>query len=168
MSLFDLQDICIVIGSLATLDLPMVVDLIGIYVLKGPYYRSDQIVDRSYDEATVIGTNRMFTCWTGPAPSPMGRFKPITPIWSRVVLKHNSTHKTLSLHSAAPHLSSSPSAAPPSRAAAARCSRDWTCSDHVDEEIPSVENSSALLVQTDEGLVHLVMDRIKEIYHRLP
>ncbi|KZV50810.1 hypothetical protein F511_07208 [Dorcoceras hygrometricum] len=26
-----------VIGSIATLDLPMVVDLIGIYVLKGPY-----------------------------------------------------------------------------------------------------------------------------------
>ncbi|KZV43620.1 hypothetical protein F511_00171 [Dorcoceras hygrometricum] len=37
MSLFDLQDVCIVIGSLATLDIPMVVDLIGIYVLKGPY-----------------------------------------------------------------------------------------------------------------------------------
>ncbi|KZV39031.1 hypothetical protein F511_07978 [Dorcoceras hygrometricum] len=37
MSLFDLQDVCIVIGSLATLDLQMVVDLIGIYVLKGPY-----------------------------------------------------------------------------------------------------------------------------------
>ncbi|KZV19932.1 hypothetical protein F511_22986 [Dorcoceras hygrometricum] len=37
MSLFDLQDVCVVIGSLATLDLPMVVDLIGIYVLKGPY-----------------------------------------------------------------------------------------------------------------------------------
>ncbi|KZV55411.1 F-box family protein [Dorcoceras hygrometricum] len=37
MSLFDLQDVCIVIGSLATLDSPMVVDLIGIYVLKGPY-----------------------------------------------------------------------------------------------------------------------------------
>ncbi|KZV22270.1 hypothetical protein F511_07471 [Dorcoceras hygrometricum] len=37
MSLFDLQDVCIVIGSLATLGLPMVVDLIGIYVLKGPY-----------------------------------------------------------------------------------------------------------------------------------
>ncbi|KZV44579.1 hypothetical protein F511_11265 [Dorcoceras hygrometricum] len=37
MSLFDLQDVCIVIGSLATLDLPMFVDLIGIYVLKGPY-----------------------------------------------------------------------------------------------------------------------------------
>ncbi|KZV46641.1 hypothetical protein F511_12955 [Dorcoceras hygrometricum] len=30
-------DICIAIGSIATLDLPMVVDLIGIYGLKGPY-----------------------------------------------------------------------------------------------------------------------------------
>ncbi|KZV17625.1 hypothetical protein F511_16981 [Dorcoceras hygrometricum] len=37
MSLFDLRDVCIAIGSLATLDIPMVVDLIGIYVLKGPY-----------------------------------------------------------------------------------------------------------------------------------
>ncbi|KZV41770.1 DNA-directed RNA polymerase V subunit 1 [Dorcoceras hygrometricum] len=37
MSLFDLQDVRIAIGSLATLDLPMVVDLIGIYGLKGPY-----------------------------------------------------------------------------------------------------------------------------------
>ncbi|KZV18955.1 hypothetical protein F511_03471 [Dorcoceras hygrometricum] len=37
MSLFDLKDVCIAIGSIATLDLPMVVDLIGIYGLKGPY-----------------------------------------------------------------------------------------------------------------------------------
>ncbi|KZV20813.1 hypothetical protein F511_43315 [Dorcoceras hygrometricum] len=37
MSLFDLQDVCIAIGSIATLDLPMVIDLIGIYGLKGPY-----------------------------------------------------------------------------------------------------------------------------------
>ncbi|KZV23451.1 fimbrin-1-like [Dorcoceras hygrometricum] len=37
-SLFNLQDVCIAIGSLATLDLPMVVDMIGIYVLKGPYF----------------------------------------------------------------------------------------------------------------------------------
>ncbi|KZV25852.1 hypothetical protein F511_29129 [Dorcoceras hygrometricum] len=37
MSLFDLQDVCIAIGSIATFDLPMVVDLIGIYGLKGPY-----------------------------------------------------------------------------------------------------------------------------------
>ncbi|KZV41683.1 callose synthase 10-like [Dorcoceras hygrometricum] len=38
MSLFDLQDVCMVIGSLATLDLPMIVDLIVIFELKGPYY----------------------------------------------------------------------------------------------------------------------------------
>ncbi|KZV15849.1 hypothetical protein F511_26879 [Dorcoceras hygrometricum] len=102
MSLFDLQDVCIAIGSLAILVLPMVVDLIGIYVLKGQYCtltttnwflqalsvilrgswrdvarrftmirwanRSDQIVDRSYDEVTLIGMNRMFIRWTGPAP----------------------------------------------------------------------------------------------------
>ncbi|KZV29007.1 protein SUPPRESSOR OF protein 3 [Dorcoceras hygrometricum] len=37
MSLFDLQEVCIAIGSIATLDLSMVVDLIGIYGLKGPY-----------------------------------------------------------------------------------------------------------------------------------
>ncbi|KZV29867.1 hypothetical protein F511_41282 [Dorcoceras hygrometricum] len=37
MSLFDLQDVCIAIGSIATLYLPMVVDLIEIYGLKGPY-----------------------------------------------------------------------------------------------------------------------------------
>ncbi|KZV19836.1 UGT protein [Dorcoceras hygrometricum] len=37
MSLFDIQDVCIAIGSLTTLDLPMVVDLIGIYGLKEPY-----------------------------------------------------------------------------------------------------------------------------------
>ncbi|KZV52847.1 hypothetical protein F511_37234 [Dorcoceras hygrometricum] len=37
MSLFDLQDVCMVIGSPATLDLPMVVDLIEIFESKGPY-----------------------------------------------------------------------------------------------------------------------------------
>ncbi|KZV29054.1 hypothetical protein F511_15145 [Dorcoceras hygrometricum] len=44
--------------------------------------RYDQIVDRSYDEVTLIGMNRMFIRWTGLAPGPMGRFKPITPILS--------------------------------------------------------------------------------------
>ncbi|KZV19828.1 agglutinin-1-like [Dorcoceras hygrometricum] len=34
----DLQDVCMAIESLTTLDLPMIVDLIGIYELKGPYY----------------------------------------------------------------------------------------------------------------------------------
>ncbi|KZV58103.1 hypothetical protein F511_31409 [Dorcoceras hygrometricum] len=34
----DLQDVCMAIESLTTLDLPMVVDSIEIYELKGPYY----------------------------------------------------------------------------------------------------------------------------------
>ncbi|KZV54085.1 hypothetical protein F511_37681 [Dorcoceras hygrometricum] len=38
MSLFDLQDVCVAIESLATLDLPMIVASIGIFELKGPYY----------------------------------------------------------------------------------------------------------------------------------
>ncbi|KZV30248.1 F-box/kelch-repeat protein-like [Dorcoceras hygrometricum] len=125
MSLFDLQDVCMVIGSLATLDLSMVVDLIGIFVLKGPYCtltmtdwflqalsviprgswgdvtrrftmirwgpncyfglggrkncfriimlnfvncvdRSDLIVDRDYDGATVMDLKRMCALGLGP------------------------------------------------------------------------------------------------------
>ncbi|KZV14174.1 hypothetical protein F511_14621 [Dorcoceras hygrometricum] len=66
MSLFDLQDVFIAIGSIATLDLSMVVDLIEIYGLKGPYFDpSDLIGDRIYDEVSVMGMNRMFIRWTG-------------------------------------------------------------------------------------------------------
>ncbi|KZV29276.1 hypothetical protein F511_31008 [Dorcoceras hygrometricum] len=108
----DLQDVCMAIESLTTLDLPMIIDSIGIYELKGPYctltmtdwflqalsviprgswgdvsrrftlirwvspkiwfrsrkcceptasYRSDLIVDRDYDEATVMDFKPMFT-----------------------------------------------------------------------------------------------------------
>ncbi|KZV41300.1 hypothetical protein F511_40569 [Dorcoceras hygrometricum] len=46
-------------------------------------------------------------------------------------------------------------------------SRGRTCSDQRDEEIPSVVNSSDLLVQTDEGLVFPVVDLIRRIYRRL-
>ncbi|KZV53059.1 hypothetical protein F511_31487 [Dorcoceras hygrometricum] len=67
-----------------------------------------------------------------------------------------------------PLLTPSPTAAdhhaPPTvrRAAARRrCSRDCTCSDHIDKEIPFVSNSSALLVQTDEGVMFPVVDRIR-------
>ncbi|KZV36847.1 F-box/kelch-repeat protein-like [Dorcoceras hygrometricum] len=199
MSLFDLQDVCIAIGSLATLDLPMVVDLIGIYVLKGPYCtltttnwflqalsviprgswgdvsrhftmirwanRSDQIVDRSYDEVTLIGMNRMFIRWTGPAPGPMGRFKPITPILSLEprVAYHNSTPTN-----PRPNLAAAPSSkatrrrrlAPP--CAAASC-RDRTCSDQLDEEFPSVLNSSVLLVQAEEGVLNPIADLIDDL-----
>ncbi|KZT75648.1 hypothetical protein F511_47327 [Dorcoceras hygrometricum] len=49
------------------------------------------------------------------------------------------------------------------RRAAAVCRRlrGWTCSDHRDEEIPFVVNFSALLVQTDEGVVFPIVDRIR-------
>ncbi|KZV55337.1 hypothetical protein F511_43862 [Dorcoceras hygrometricum] len=49
---------------------------------------------------------------------------------------------------------------PPCRCAAAAC-RDRTCSDHLVEEIPFVTNSSALLVQTEEGAMNPVVDRIR-------
>ncbi|KZV44236.1 pentatricopeptide repeat-containing protein-like [Dorcoceras hygrometricum] len=114
MSLFDLRDVCMVIGSLATLDLPMVVDLIGIYVLKGPYYNNTTL--QTLDIAA-----------------------PLLPI---------------PLSAAA----SSTCRRPPPRAAACR---GWTCSDRLDEEIPSVINSSRFLVQTDEGIVISVVDRIR-------
>ncbi|KZV36942.1 hypothetical protein F511_25767 [Dorcoceras hygrometricum] len=91
MSLFDLQDVCIAIGSIATLDLPMVVDLIGIYGLKGPY----------------------------------------------------------------------------SAAAAARL-RQKIVSGQFDEENPFVLISSVFLVQADEGVSFLVVDRIGDIYRNLP
>ncbi|KZV19214.1 hypothetical protein F511_09955 [Dorcoceras hygrometricum] len=138
MSLFNLQDVCIVIGSLATLDLPVIVDLIGIYVLKGPY-------------CTLTTTN-----W-------------FLQIWSRARSQHNITHQTLA-PPFPPHLAAAdrPSAAAfqPSQPSP-DFSRGRTCSDHRDEEIPSMVNSSDLLVQTDEGLVFSVVDLIRRIYRRL-
>ncbi|KZV43397.1 hypothetical protein F511_21989 [Dorcoceras hygrometricum] len=117
MSLFDLRDVCIAIGSLATLDIPMVVALIGIYVLKVPYCTLTTI-EWFLQALSVIPRGswgdvaRRFTMirWVGP-----------------------------------------PQAAPlPPPPAFARFLRGWTCSDHDDEEIPFMSNSSALLVQTDE------------------
>ncbi|KZV18894.1 hypothetical protein F511_23327 [Dorcoceras hygrometricum] len=98
-------------------------------------YRSDQIVDRSYDEVTVIGMNRMFIRWTGPAP--VGR---------RPLPLHNTSRPPPLRRRAVPP--------------AAAC-RDRTCFDHLVEELPSMVNSSALLVQTDEGAVHPVVDLIR-------
>ncbi|KZV39461.1 DNA-directed RNA polymerase V subunit 1 [Dorcoceras hygrometricum] len=66
MSLFDLQDVCIAIGSLATLDLPMVVDLIGIYGLKGPY-------------CTLNTTNWFLQALSVIPRGSWGRFKQLSP-----------------------------------------------------------------------------------------
>ncbi|KZV52564.1 hypothetical protein F511_26791 [Dorcoceras hygrometricum] len=101
--------------------------------------RSDLIVDRSYDEAMVIGMNRMFI-WTWASPMSIG------PSTSRPPLHF---HLTAAARRLAP---------PP---AAIRFLRGWNCSDHVDEEVSFVTNSSAFLVQTDEGGVIPVVDRIR-------
>ncbi|KZV17128.1 hypothetical protein F511_22246 [Dorcoceras hygrometricum] len=55
-----------------------------------------------------------------------------------------------------------PPLAPPHAAVVCRRLRGWTCSDHRDEEIPFMPNSSGLLVQADEGVVFPVVDLIKE------
>ncbi|KZV26917.1 hypothetical protein F511_39060 [Dorcoceras hygrometricum] len=174
MSLFDLQDVCIAIGSLATLDLPMVVDLIGIYVLKGPYCtltmtnwflqalsviprgscfgnrvdRSDLIVDRNYDEATVMQMNRMFIYWTGPAPA-------LTTLASKLQKPpppSSQTSRTAAAHRCA-------SAAPPPSVCrviglvsiiATRRFRPW-------------QNPSDILVQIDGGRLIPVVDLIDDL-----
>ncbi|KZV47472.1 coatomer subunit gamma-like [Dorcoceras hygrometricum] len=66
----------------ATLDLPMVIDLIEIFELKEPYCmitmtdRSNLIVDRDYDEATTMDLKPMFP-GPGPDPGPLTWFKPM-------------------------------------------------------------------------------------------
>ncbi|KZV55504.1 hypothetical protein F511_27237 [Dorcoceras hygrometricum] len=139
MSLFNLQDVCIVIGSLATLDLPMVVDLIGIYELKGPYCMlttiraSPKLRFRSHN-----GCGPTASC----IPEPLRVTQP--PSIGRPLLSQN--------------LTTAASTAPPP----CRRRRDRTCSDGHVEEILFVPNSSGLLVQADEGVVFPVVDLIKE------
>ncbi|KZV50586.1 hypothetical protein F511_33557 [Dorcoceras hygrometricum] len=147
MSLFDLRDVCIVIGSLATLDIPMVVDLIGIYVLKGSYCTLT-MTDWFLQALSVIPRGS----WGDVAR----RFTMIR--WALSVIPRGSwgdvaRRFTMIRWAAARRL------APPP--AAARFLRGWICSDHVDEEVPFVTNSSAFLVQTDEGGVIPVVDRIR-------
>ncbi|KZV42634.1 hypothetical protein F511_17558 [Dorcoceras hygrometricum] len=129
MSLFDLQDVCIAIGCLATLDIPMVVDLIGIYVLKGPY-------------CMLTMTN-----WFLQALSVIPRGS-----WGDVARRFTMI-RWANLACGRPILSQNLSAAASTAAPPCRLHRDRTCSDHPFEEISFVEISSALLVQTDEGLV---------------
>ncbi|KZV38768.1 sphingoid long-chain bases kinase 2, mitochondrial [Dorcoceras hygrometricum] len=162
MSLFDLQDVCIAIGSLATLDLPMVVDLIGIYVLKGPYctltttnwfLKALSVIPRgSWGDVA-----RRFTMirWANRSDQIIDRsYDEVTPpSWPPPLPIHNTSRPPPLRRRAAP-----PAAA----------SRDRTCSNHLVEGILFVSNSSALLVQTDEGVLIPVVDRIKEIYRRLP
>ncbi|KZV29150.1 hypothetical protein F511_37270 [Dorcoceras hygrometricum] len=129
MSLFDLQDVCIAIGSIATLDLPMVVDLIGVYGLKGPYYTLTT-TDWFLQALSVIprGSSgdvaRRFTMIRWAAPPPTLFF-----------------------------LAAAVRRPPP-------LLRRKLVSGQLFEENPIVLISSGLLVQSDEGVSDLVMDRI--------
>ncbi|KZV53443.1 triacylglycerol lipase 2 [Dorcoceras hygrometricum] len=139
MSLFDLQDVCIAIGSIATLDLPMVVDLIVIYGLKGPYCTLTT-TDWFLQALSVIPRGswgdvaRRFTMirWAGP------EFTKPPPLLSQTSRRHRR----------------------PRAATAAADLRRKFVSGQLDEENPFVQNSLVLLVQPDEGVSVLVVDRI--------
>ncbi|KZV40565.1 hypothetical protein F511_35407 [Dorcoceras hygrometricum] len=145
MSLFDLRDVCIAIGSLATLDLPMVVDLIGIYGLKGPY-RTLTTTDWFLQALSVIPRGS----WGDVAR----RFTMIR--WAAATLL--------------PSLTPPPPPPPPpcAAAAAAVVFAGKLVSGQLDVENPFVLISSGLLVQPDEGVSDLVVDRIGVNYRNLP
>ncbi|KZV16957.1 hypothetical protein F511_19743 [Dorcoceras hygrometricum] len=147
MSLFDLQDVRIAIGSLATLDLPMVVDLIGIYGLKGPY-------------CTLTTTN-----WFLQALSVIPRGS-----WGDVSRRfyHDPLGRLETLNLVISGRRPSPQASPPPPSSAAATCRRKIVSGQLNEKNPSVQISSGLLVQADEGIPSPVMDLIDDIYHRLP
>ncbi|KZV54217.1 Abhydrolase domain-containing protein [Dorcoceras hygrometricum] len=140
MSLFDLQDVRIAIGSIATLDLPMVVDLIEIYGLKGPYCTLTT-TDWFLQALSVIPRGSWGDVARTLYHDPLGRLK------LTLTLEANSRP-------------SSPYTPPSLR---------WKIiSGQFDEENPFVQISSVLLVQAYEGVSFLVMDRIGDIYRNLP
>ncbi|KZV45816.1 hypothetical protein F511_33451 [Dorcoceras hygrometricum] len=143
MSLFDLQDICIVIGSLATLDLPMVVDLIGIYVLKGPYY-------------TLTTTN-----WFLQALSviPGGSLGDIARRFTMNTIHSHNPSSKIGLPFPLP--TSRRRRPPPSAAAAAGDFVIELVSISVTRRIRTCQNSSDLLVQIDGGIAFPVVDLIR-------
>ncbi|KZV30220.1 hypothetical protein F511_15654 [Dorcoceras hygrometricum] len=160
MSLFDLQDVCIAIGSIATLDLPMVVDLIGIYGLKGPYYTLTT-TDWFLQELSVIPRRS----WGDVAR----RFTMIR--WAETKLNTlviTLPLQTLTLSTNAASLSRTRRRRRRPRAAAAADRRRKLVSGQFDEENPFVLISSALLVQPDEGVSDLVVYRIGVNYRNLP
>ncbi|KZV17947.1 F-box family protein [Dorcoceras hygrometricum] len=171
MSLFDLRDVCMVIGSLATLDLPMVVDLIGIYVLKGPYctltmtywfLQALSVIPRgSWDDVARRFTMIRWALSVIPRGSWDDVARRFTMIrWGYKITKLSHPRPSTSRPPLHFHLTAAARRiAPPP--AAVHFLRGWTCSDHDDEEVPFVINSSALLVQTDKRGVIPVMDRIR-------
>ncbi|KZV25350.1 hypothetical protein F511_22844 [Dorcoceras hygrometricum] len=121
----------------------MVVDLIGIYGLKGPY-------------CTLTTTN-----WFLQALSviPRGSWGDVARRFYHDPLGRASVRR--------------PDSSPKAAAAAVvrrrrRLSSPEIVPANLDEENLSASISSGLLVQADEGVSHLVVDRIDVIYRRLP
>ncbi|KZV14251.1 hypothetical protein F511_43760 [Dorcoceras hygrometricum] len=141
MSLFDLQDVRIAIGSIAALDLPMVVDLIGIYGLKGPY--------------CMLTTTNYFL--QALSVIPRGS-------WGDVARRFTMVRWATASSPLHIRRRRRPSCAAP---AAARIRRKIV-SGQFDEENPFVLISSVLLVQADKGVSFFVVDRIGDIYRNLP
>ncbi|KZV51393.1 hypothetical protein F511_37104 [Dorcoceras hygrometricum] len=161
MSLFDLQDVCIAIGSIATLDLPMVVDLIGIYGLKGPYCTLTT-TNWFLQALSVIPRGSWGDVARRSYHDPLGRSGIVIPepqwLWAHGYLTRNRRPSPLS-----------------SRRRRRRVCRRRRhllhrkiVSGQFDEENPFVQISSVLLVQADEGVSFLVVDRIGDFYRNLP
>ncbi|KZV42320.1 hypothetical protein F511_18333 [Dorcoceras hygrometricum] len=122
------------------------------------------IGDRSYDEVTVMGMNRMFIRWTrarwaGPSPSSSLLKVDLD------LITHNLIHQlTITLAPSAapfPLVKSRRLAPSPPRFAGIH-------SGQLDEENPSALISSGLLVQADEGVSLPIVDLIDVIYRLLP
>ncbi|KZV28659.1 hypothetical protein F511_05786 [Dorcoceras hygrometricum] len=180
MSLFDLQDVCIVIGSLTTLDLPMIVDLIGIYVLKGPYCMLT-MTNWFLQALSVIPRLRPTSLLPSaavrrPLPSPIAAAPPPS---DRTCFDHRAEEipflsnssvllvqanegfvlpvMDLIRRSTAAYLLKCRFPCETGRSQAPRRQQG----NNRDEEIPFLSNSSVLLVQANEGFVLPVMDLIR-------
>ncbi|KZV19706.1 hypothetical protein F511_34671 [Dorcoceras hygrometricum] len=183
MSLFDLQDVCIAIGSLATLDLPMVVDLIGtpladMLALAMSLFDLQDVCIAIGSIATLdlpmvvdlIGIYGLkgpyYTLttanWFLQALSVIPRGS-----WGDVARRsyHDPMDKSgivIPEPQCVRRPPSSHSKPPPPPPLAGNCS------DQSFEENPFAPILSSLLVQADEGVSPLVVDLIDVIYRRLP
>ncbi|KZV16921.1 hypothetical protein F511_35634 [Dorcoceras hygrometricum] len=136
----DLQDVCMVMESLTTLDLPMVVDSIGIYEFKRPHYTLT-MTDWFLQALSVIPRGS----WGDVAR----RFTMIR--WGPWGIHLRRTKKFLSLF-----FLSSPLLSFPRRRRGRK-----SCTDRSGEEIPSVKSSLSFLVQIGKGIEIPVVDRIR-------
>ncbi|KZV38681.1 polygalacturonase inhibitor 1-like [Dorcoceras hygrometricum] len=176
MSLFDLQDVRIAIRSIATLDLPIVVDLIGIYGFKGPY-RTLTTNNWFLQALSVIPRGSWGDVARRSYHDPLGRFPHG---YSAQCVEHTKRILGVRLPKKSTEVKSgfadvegqnavvrrrirAPPPPPPPPLFAGK-----SFPANLDEENPSAPISSGLLVQADEGIPSPVVNLIDDIYRRLP